>query len=520
MEAGEFHELVERVEHLEHEQQPRIRTIITILIPVVTVLTALTSLLAARDNGHAAVAQRLRTTDTIAAQRTGEEAAQQIGRYNDINAAFADAVRRNTLELRDARTIGGTEAEVLRSEAAQWARSARFYHRQTGSFDLPQLYSAGTLQEQQAFEAGTVAQEWIDREDANIGLAGLFAVALFLLGLTMTLPRNSVKWGFVTVACLLGLIGIVRLALINLPGVHHTPETALVDYSNAILAENSSDASTQTPITDLTSATKLDPEYGQAWVALGEARDIAGSGSPSDATAAITDYQHALSLDQKTADVYNNMAYDEILLKRSAQGIADSTAAHDLEPDNPYIDMTLGEAALSSGDMATATHWRSETVSILSGLDSNFRDHFFTTLRSVDIPELSTAGVPTARLAAYFNPLRNVEASLDAFGSPTPRPLDGASLSDVRTAYYRPRALYLITYQATDVHTGDIVSVRVYNRANEGYSLYSSYPKVPMTSSGSGRLSIKTPIDRGKYRIEFYLNGNFQTETTVKSPGD
>lgn len=521
MEAGELHELVERVESIEREHHPRIRTLVTILIPVVTVLTALTSLFAARANGHAVVAQRARANDIVAAERAGEDAAEQIGRYNDINTASWDAYRRSVIENRQAATLSGSSAALLRTQASRWATTQTFYNKQLNAFDLPSLQTAGTLDQQRAFEAGQVGQEWVDKEDSDIGLAGLFAVALFLLGLTMTLPRASVKWGFIGVACLLAVIGIIRMVLVNVPGVHQTPAGALADYSNALKAEqatsNGDSSNGNTAVSQLTAATRLDPDYGQAWLALGEARD--GSSSP-DSAAAVEDYRRAIELDQGSASAYNNLSYDEVLLGRYGQAAADADSAHALQPSNPFIDMTRAEAALGSGDLAAATHWRDVAVGVLSNLDSSFRDSFFAQLRVADIPSLTRAGLPSQRVQQLFGPLRNVEASLDAFGSPTPRPLDGATLSGLHATYYKPRALYLMAYTANNVHAGDIVSIRVYDDSTEQYSIYSSYPKYPLTTSGTGRLTAKTPIDKGQYRIELYLNGNFQTSITVNSPGD
>jgi tetratricopeptide (TPR) repeat protein len=521
VEAGELHELVERIEHAaEHEHHPRIRTLVTVLIPVVTVLTALTSLLAARANGHAVVAQRERAVDTVAAQRAGEAAAEQIGRYDDINSAGWDANRRDTIELREAKT-DPAQAAQLDKQAGQWAATQKKYDQQLATFNLAQLDTAGTLPQQQAFEAGRVAEAWVTREDADIGLAGLFAVGLFLLGLTLTLPRPGVKWGFVGVACLLGIIGVVRMALVNIPGVASTPSAALTDYSNAVLASQSvsdgeSTTGDTTAVNDLVAATRLDSDYGQAWLALGEARDSQHGGS----TEAVADYRRAIELDQGTAATYNNLSYDEVLLGRYDAAAHDAAIAHGLQPDNPYIDMTLAEAALGNDDTAVATHWRDTAVGVLSGLDSSFRDDFFAQLRSADIPQVTASGVPAARVDALFNPLRGVEASLDAFGSATPRPVGGASLTGLAADYYKPRAIYVVSFKANNIQAGDVVSLRVYDSSTEQYSVYSSYPRYPLNGSGSETITLKTPIDAGKHRIELYLNGNLQESGTVDSPGD
>ena len=63
--------------------------------------------------------------------------------------------------------------------------------------------------------------------------------------------------------------------------------------------------------------------------------------------------------------------------------------------------------------------------------------------------------------------------------------------------------------------------MRIYNTADESYSVYSSSPRLDVAAAGgSYNYTAHTPIDQGTYRIELYLNGHFQTSTTVKSPGD
>lgn len=518
MEADELHEVLERLEHAEHEHHASLRAVVTVLILIVTVLTAVTGLLAARANRHNAEAQRERAVHTVESQELAQRAYQLYGQYLDLEASSTAAYQRYATERRLAQDRTAGDPTDLNREADAWNEQNGVFQDSFNKIDLAKANAAPTLTEQEAFSDARAADAWISKEDANIGVAGLFAVCLFLLGLALTVPGRGVKWGFVGIALLLAVVGVGRALVVNVSSVHRVPEQALEAYQAGTLASYQGDS--DKAVEEYQKAVEADDGYTDGWIALAEAK----SGDDTDKKAlqeAVDAYEKALDLGEDGYVVHNNLGYVYLLLGENDRAEAEIDAAHDLEPDEPFVLMSEAEVALVQGDEATAQMWSDEAVDILEKFDSAFRDQFFAQLRSADRPALEVAGVPAERLDTIFSHLREVEASLDAFDSPEPRDLNGATLDDLKAVYQDDRGRFEITFGQNDIHDGDITSARIYNTADESYSVYSSSPRLDVaTEAGSFDFTAHTPIDAGTYRIELYLNGHFQTSTTVKSPGD
>jgi tetratricopeptide (TPR) repeat protein len=518
MEADELHEVIERLEHAEHEHHSALRATVTVLILIVTVLTALTGLLAARANRHNAEAQRERAVHTVEAQELGQRSYSLFGQYLDLEAASTAAYQRYAIEHRLAVSGGAGDKRDLNREADEWNEQNGVFQDSFNKIDLAKADAAPTLPEQEAFSDARAADAWISKEDANIGVAGLFAVCLFLLGLALTVPGRGVKWGFVGIALLLAVVGVGRALVVNLSSVHRVPEQALEAFHDGTLASYQGD--TEKAVEEYRKAVEADGSYTEAWVALAQSR----SGGVADKPAlreAATSYEKAIDLGEDGYVVHNNLGYVYLLLGENDKAKEEIDVAHELEPEEPFILMSEAEVSLVQGDEATAQMWSDKAVEVLSGFDSAFRNQFFAQLRAADRPALEAAGVPADRLDTMYGHLREVEASLDAFDSAEPRDLNGATVTDVNAVYQKDRGRYEITFSQNDIHTDDITSLRVYNTADESYSVYSSSPRIDVaTEPGSFTNTVHTPIDQGTYRIELYLNGHFQTTTTVESPGD
>ena len=518
MEADELHEVIERLEHAEHEHHASLRATVTVLILIVTVLTAITGLLAARANRHNAEAQRERAVHTVQAQELGQRSYELYGQYLDLEAASTAAYQRYAIEHRLAVSGGAGNAADLNREADAWDAQNGVFQDAFNKIDLAKEDAAPTLPEQEAFSDARAADAWISKEDANIGVAGLFAVCLFLLGLALTVPGRGVKWGFVGIAVLLAVLGLGRALVVNLSSVHRVPDQALEAYHDGTLASYQGD--NDKAVEEYRKAVDADSGYTEGWIALAQAQ----SGDQTDKTAlraAASSYEKAIDLGEDGYVVHNNLGYVYLLLGDEDKAAQEIDTAHQLEPEEPFVLMSEAEVALVQGDEATAQMWSDRAVEVLAKFDSAFRDQFFALLRSSDRPALQTAGVPADRLQPVFDHLREVEASLDAFDSAEPRDLNGATLTNVGAVYQKDRGRYEITFDQNNIHEGDITSVRIYNTADESYSVYSSSPRLDVaTAGGSYNYTAHTPIDQGNYRIELYLNGHFQTSTTVDSPGD
>src|SRR3954451_1248075 len=266
MEADELHEVIERLEHAEHEHHGSLRATVTVLILLVTVLTAVTGLLAARANRHNAEAQRERAVHTVEAQELGQKSYELYGQYLDLEAASTAAYQRYAIEHRLA-TSGLGSARALNREADAWNAQNGVFQDAFNKIDLAKADAAPTLPEQEAFSDARAADAWISKEDADIGVAGLFAVCLFLLGLALTVPGRGVKWGFVGIAVLLAVIGVSRALVVNAGSVHELPKKSLEAYKAGTFADYNGETKKATE--EYQKAVDADPGYSEGWLALG-----------------------------------------------------------------------------------------------------------------------------------------------------------------------------------------------------------------------------------------------------------
>jgi tetratricopeptide (TPR) repeat protein len=518
VEGEELHEVIERLEHAGHEGRSSLRATVTILILVVTVFTALTGLLAARANRHNAEAQRARAIHTVQAQRADQRAYEEFGQYLDLEAASTASYRRYAVEHRLARSASGSTATQMNDEADAWNVQNGVFQDAFNTIDLAKANAASARPEQEAFSDARAADAWISKEDANIGVAGLFAVCLFLLGLGLTVPGHGVKWGFVAIAVLLATIGVGRALVVNASSVHRVPEASLSAYQAGTLAEFQGNY--KKAVTEFAKAVRDDGQYTEGYVALAGAQS-ADQTDTAQLKAAAASYEKAISLGEDGYLVHNNLGYAYLILGDRPRAAAEIGVAQRLEPKEPFILLSEAEVALVAGDDAAAQRWRDKAVTVLSTFDSAFRDQFFTQLRAQDRKSLQIAGVAANRIDTFFNGLRDIEASLDAYGSAEPRDLNGATLTNLAAVYQKDRGRFEITFDQNDIHSGDVTSTRIYDVTTEAYSPYSSVPRLDVaTDPGSFNETAHTPIDAGKWRIELYLNGQFQQSVTVDSPGD
>ncbi|MDQ1697803.1 MAG: hypothetical protein QOJ03_3156 [Frankiaceae bacterium] len=517
MEAEELHEVIERLEHAGHERHGSLRSTVTVLILLITVLTALTGLLAARANRNNAEAQRSRAIHTVAAQQASQRAYEDFGQYLDLEAASTAAYRRYAVEHRLAQNSPGSAAE-LNAEADAWNEQNGAFQDKFNKIDLAKANAASSLPEQEAFSDAQAADSWISKEDANIGVAGLFAVCLFLLGLALTVPGHGVKWGFVAIALLLSVVGVGRALVVNASSVHRVPEESLKAYYAGTLAEFQGDY--KKAVASFQKAVEADDKYTEGYLALGGAQSVDQTDT-KQLRASTQAYEKALNLGEDSYLVHNNLGYAYLILGDRARAEAEVSEALRLAPEEPYILMSQAEVGLVHGDDAEAERWRDKAVEVIAKFDSAFRDQFFAQLRAQDRKSMEIAGVSNERLDSFFNGLRDIEASLDAYGTAELHDLNGATLTNLKAAYQSDRARYEITFDLNDGHKGDITSARIYSVDTEAYSPYSSTPRLfVQTASGSYSDTAHTPIDAGQWRIELYLNGHFQQSVTVDSPGD
>ncbi len=106
-------------------------------------------------------------------------------------------------------------------------------------------------------------------------------------------------------------------------------------------------------------ATKLDPEYVLAWIALGWTHAMdAGFGKGESATEhlkkAVTLAEKAVAMDDSNAEAHSLLSYVRLFQKEYDKALMEGTKAVDLDPNNAYCHSTLAHTMLFSGDFSGA----------------------------------------------------------------------------------------------------------------------------------------------------------------------
>jgi hypothetical protein len=404
----------------------------------------------------------------------------------------------------------------MSAEASAWeavAAHALAADPATDPTYLFRQYEPATVAQQAAFASEEASIRWSRREDANVAVGALLAVALLLLGVALSVPQPAVKWGFVTVACLLAVVAGVRLLLVNAPSVGHRPDAAISAYADGIVNRQAGHDAAATA--DFTRATTIDGTYASAWAELGSA--LAGAhGDAPHLGAAVHAFQRALALGTRDTSMLNDLAYADVRLGRltDASRYIGVTLQGAAPAPPPYALTTAAEVALARGDTAATDRFRDAAIASVAAKDAGFRHAFFSSWRR---DEGQLAGVvPAARLDSFFAGVKDIEASIDAYGTAGPRALHGAALTSLAVRQNAGTSTLNYAITAGGIHDGDVLSIRLYRDGT--FDAYSSLPALRLGVSDGPNLMENAPADPGQVHVEVYLNGHLelQADTPVR----
>jgi hypothetical protein len=165
----------------------------------------------------------------------------------------------------------------------------------------------------------------------------------------------------------------------------------------------------------------------------------------------------------------------------------------------------------------------------LAGRSAAWRENYFATMRR-DAAVLQATDLWTPAMDEFYAGLRTAEASWDAVGAKTPRPLDGFVLSQTVLGYTgldetNPQG-YLTVHLEYDCPSGSgVFSMRVYSVRGTRYQLEpeSSVLRADNWNWSGHRRMFHVPLPSAvgsrDFRIEFYWNGNFLGVQQVDATG-
>ncbi|MEP7198693.1 MAG: tetratricopeptide repeat protein, partial [Chloroflexota bacterium] len=331
---------------------------LAVLIAFVTLLVGLASFLQAdasarsarlnrlaQENAVASTGQRVRGQQqyaydefVVAREYDGLRSAAQNFSTNGNTAAASAYITAAEQITRLSPLLGPTYATPRASDGWLFPDYSRY---QADTW----VYSA-TLFSQRREIAATEANSWDGKSNNFVAAIAMFAVALFLFGLSSTLS-GFVRGMFLVVGIALTAVTLVWIIGTALLPVHHVPDRALEKYAQGFTAawQGKNDDALQA----YSEAIRLDPSYANASSerAYAHLRE-----TPANLTEAIKDYQATLAAGGETYEVDWNLGWTYYLAGDYAKSIPYSLEA--LEANNKVCgpSFNIAIARLASGDAA------------------------------------------------------------------------------------------------------------------------------------------------------------------------
>ncbi len=470
-----------------------VRRAATLVIAAAALVTAAAGYLAARADARVAVAQRARAVQTATALRELHHLSLESADITDAGTrAIAAQAHVGAIDERFERA-GAAERPGLRRGRAYWTAAAG----QAAAADpaaVARGYGPAVTAEQQAAAQAEVAERWAAREDTNLGIAGFSAVAVLLVATSLASPARRPYRFLLLAACVAGYGGL-RLAYVNRHDPEGLPPAAVEAYARGAVRQQLREPAAAAA--EFVAAVAAAPGYAAAWRALGDTNlsDV----DARTARWAAEAYERAVALGGSDGTLLNNLAYAELLSGDLDDAARHAAAARALLPDDPSAEATAAEVLVARGDRRAALAAADALVARLARERPTFREHVFSALRD-DQADLAAVGIAGPAAEAFYGRLRQAAATLEAYGTATPRGTGGTTATV--TVAYDPGALTM-TYavRCEGVRRDTRVGLRVY--AGTGLVASAVHGRRGRGCPASGAL----PVDPGAYTVEVYVNG-------------
>lgn len=549
MDKNDFVEVRENLEHLEHVTRlsnPTLRIVVTVAVVVVTIVTTVAAALAALDAADAGTSERLRQGAEVAAASAQVTKDQQTtiaaGQRDDLTEA-----RFRTQYLRQEAANGDT---AVASPLTQMADASASVEKQLQAPDVTphpagQAYdnfTQNSLQQpidkatETAQAYGQAATGWRAKEDALLATLSMLAVALFLLGLALTVSRWFTSGLFVFVGCALLGLAAFRVVTVGIGGVEPSTDqsteaiNAYIDaevqgqhYNDAVTAMDKDASGTpaqtqdsnqarsylQNIENDLGTAVRVWPGFADAWGALAGWRETeadqfdSGQQATDARNAAIAAYRGQLAAAPPSAINYNALAYEQLLAHDVSGAQSSIAAALALEPNFDVAIETDAEVHLVSGDAAGATAELQQALQqVCASHGTQYAATWYQAARD-DQSVLSDAGYTGADIDSFFTLLKGSQATVmyDLYhNQPGCQPIaepahPGAGVTNLSVTPDPTLAdTVTISFDYANLPAGTILTVNLYEYGDtwEGPAHADFQVGTPGLPSGSGHASTST----------------------------
>lgn len=529
-----LHEAHEKIEELDERPSSRLRTVITVLILVVTMLTTVAGTLAAIWSARQSETQRERQQKATASLQESltANAQRQISdtAIDDRSEAYW---RKTFLHIYAVEVNDKTLAQQLQIQSDSAGKVEQRIGDQIHNEADPTEPSTHSAEDAQF--AAALAHEsagWLEKNNEALAVVSMLALALFLLGLALTLGNRATQIGFTALAVVMTVIAGARVVQIQL-----TPIVAPTDscVSTTVAATNDiNSADYKQADAKLGTVLRECPDYGYAWYEAAQASFyrgvVAGPGPVAKAAwkEAQGFYQKAIDMaDVKTGELYNDLGAVQLLNRQYAAAAASLDQARQLNADSPFVLATIAELQIAQGNVTAAFDTLRRAVAPLASAGPYLRDTFFFTNMRYDSSYFHTAGIGGVKVAAFFQRAHDYEAELDRQDMATPFDTHGASIDHIvfrksKTVFGRLGGAVTFGFSYHGLRAGDVISVRDYAYGDSTFDGVASFSQTVTDANGlvgdgvvqpdtSYRLSLSYQYLN---TLEIYLNGVYQGEAT------
>jgi hypothetical protein len=524
-----FNEAHEEIKHLEHLSAPRLKVVMTVTILLITMLATLSGVMAGIWSSKQAEAQTARQEATASALKAELGATTKESEVAQTEDDSIEAGWRSSFLYQESTQVHDAHLKqiLLDQQKRGYRISNQIDKRLPPGGDTPAYYAQlqePVIHEEQLAKARALeGVGWLEKNNEALAVVSMLALALFLVGLALTIASRRIQVGFTALSIAMLLFSGGRLAWIAASPINRPTESCVEQYTSAATADTAGHYSAARK--ELLSVTRACPTYSDAWNELATAAfDPAKPAARAEFASAT--YRALATSDSPSAVLQNNAGVAALLnhdLPTAERLLAD---ARRNAPDNPIVLSSCAELAAARGDAQGARADLTAAVDQVAKHGPYYRNQvFFAALRN-DVTSFPQAGWRNKIFDQLFLSGKEAEASLDSIGRSTPGSTHGAAISDI---YLGPAkkiggvgGFLTIGFQHSGLRPGDHLAFRFYTSDDTTYQATASEPDVVVNAGSALAADGMFPPQQtrinigsvGRVTLEVYLNGVFQGQTS------
>lgn len=523
-------ELLDSID-LDTGRQDFFQDVVAVLIMLVTMFGGLVAYLETDASTHADRAERLSQVYAIQAMGERLRASQRTNYDVQVYAITHDLDRRAQREMEQAGAMSrvpGMSASMdhHHDTASRWSDARdRVAQLSTLLTDMRFQADADVVRFDQYFEQSLIAargkaewqhamtqqaEVWEKKARSYLAIITVLAVALFLFGLSLTIP-GTVRYTLVGAGVLIAIAAGLWTGWVFARPTPEAREDAIQAYLRGVTALNMQDY--DSAIGHFDTATTIDPQLGGAWADRGYARALLIDSTA--VPAAIADFEEAIDLGVDNPYTRRNLGRLYVRQGDLDRAIDNFRATLEQQPDQPMVYFDLGLAQFVSGNKEAARAAYESGITLLSREPGYVREPCFQAAVD-DLQDATMMGEMMGHGSEFVRLLKEASASLDMMGEMHPHDM-GVTFGPVTFSVGADGLSATFDYQG--MQNGLAWQDRWYVNGQRDENL--GEPREPWADGASGQKTLiavdSARLQHGTYRLEVYVEGQLVTagETSI-----